>query len=33
MIGFDTSVLARYIVQDDPEQTEAAVRLLDVPRC
>ena len=33
MIGFDTSVLARYIVQDDPEQAEAAVRLLDVPRC
>ena len=29
MIGFDTNVLARYIVQDDPEQAEAAVRLVE----
>ena len=25
----DTNVLARYIVQDDPEQAEAAVRLIE----
>lgn len=29
MIGIDTNVLARYIVQDDPEQAEAAVRLIE----
>ena len=29
MIGVDTNVLARYIVQDDPEQADAAVRLIE----
>ena len=29
MIGLDTNVLARYIVQDDPEQGEAATRLIE----
>ena len=29
MIGVDTNVLARYIVQDDPEQAGAAVRLIE----
>ena len=29
MIGFDTNVLARYVIQDDPEQAEAAVRLVE----
>ncbi|MCY4467264.1 MAG: type II toxin-antitoxin system VapC family toxin [Thiotrichales bacterium] len=29
MIGIDTNVLARYIVQDDPEQSTAAVRLIE----
>ena len=29
MIGVDTNVLVRYIVQDDPEQTDAAVRLIE----
>ena len=29
MIGIDTNVLARYIVQDDPVQSEAAVRLIE----
>ena len=28
MIGIDTNVLARYIVQDGPELAEAAVRLI-----
>ena len=29
MIGLDTNVLVRYIVQDDPEQATAAVRLIE----
>ena len=29
MIGLDTNVLVRYIVQDDRRQTEAAVRLIE----
>ena len=29
MIGLDTNVLVRYIVQDDPGQGEAAARLID----
>ncbi len=29
MIGLDTNVLVRYIVQDDPEQAEAAERLIE----
>ena len=29
MIGFDTNVLVRYIVQDDPEQADAATRLVE----
>ena len=29
MIGFDTNVLVRYIVQDDPDQAEAAGRLIE----
>ena len=29
MIGLDTNVLARYIVQDDPAQAEAAARLIE----
>ena len=29
MIGLDTNVLVRYIVQDDPGQGEAAGRLID----
>ena len=29
MIGVDTNVLVRYVVQDDPEQTDAAVRLIE----
>ena len=29
MIGLDTNVLARYIVQDDPEQARAATRLIE----
>ena len=29
MIGLDTNVLARYIVQDDPEQAEAAAHLIE----
>ena len=29
VIGLDTNVLARYIVQDDPEQARAAVRLIE----
>ncbi len=32
MIGLDTNILVRYIVQDDPQQTAAAVRLLE-ERC
>ena len=32
MIGLDTNVLVRYIVQDDPEQAEAAERLIE-SRC
>lgn len=32
MIGFDTNVLVRYIVQDDPVQAEAATRLIE-SRC
>lgn len=32
MIGLDTNVLARYIVQDDPEQSAASVRLIE-SRC
>ena len=32
MIGLDTNVLARYIVQDDPEQSDAATRLIE-SRC
>jgi predicted nucleic-acid-binding protein len=29
MIGLDTSILVRYITQDHPAQTAAAVRLID----
>ena len=29
MIGLDTNVLVRYIVQDDPEQAAAAERLIE----
>ena len=29
MIGLDTSVLVRYIMRDDPVQTELATRLVD----
>lgn len=29
MIGLDTNVLVRYIVQDDPEQARAATRLVE----
>ena len=29
MIGLDTNVLVRYIVQDDSEQSEAATRLIE----
>ena len=29
MIGLDTNVLVRYIVQDDPEQADAAARLIE----
>ena len=29
MIGLDTNVLVRYIVQDDPEQARAATRLIE----
>ncbi|MAE63969.1 MAG: PIN domain-containing protein [Phycisphaeraceae bacterium] len=29
MIGIDTNVLARYIVQDDPKQSAAATRCLE----
>ena len=29
MIGLDTNVLARYIVQDDPAQSAAAARLIE----
>ena len=29
MIGLDTNVLVRYIVQDDPEQSAAAVRFIE----
>ena len=29
MIGLDTNVLVRYIVQDDPGQAEAAARLIE----
>ncbi len=29
MIGLDTNVLVRYIVQDDPEQAAAVVRLIE----
>lgn len=32
MIGLDTNVLIRYIVRDDPRQTEAASRLIET-RC
>ncbi|MCY4450624.1 MAG: type II toxin-antitoxin system VapC family toxin [Immundisolibacterales bacterium] len=32
MIGLDTNVLVRYIVQDDPEQSHAAERLIE-SRC
>lgn len=32
MIGLDTNVLVRYIVQDDPEQSHAATRLIE-SRC
>lgn len=32
MIGLDTNVLARYIVQDDPEQAERATALIET-RC
>ena len=32
MIGLDTNVLVRYIVQDDPEQSLAATRLIE-SRC
>ena len=29
MIGLDTNVLVRYIVQDDPRQADAAARLIE----
>lgn len=29
MIGLDTNVLVRYILQDDPEQAAAAERLIE----
>ncbi len=29
MIGLDTNVLVRYIVQDDPEQAQAATQLIE----
>ncbi len=29
MIGLDTNILVRYIVRDDPVQTEAATRLIE----
>ena len=29
MLGLDTNVLARYIVQDDPAQAAAAARLIE----
>lgn len=29
MIGLDTNVLVRYIVQDDPKQADAAARLIE----
>ena len=29
MIGIDTNVIVRYIVQDDPEQSKAATRLIE----
>ena len=29
MIGLDTNVLVRYVVQDDPEQADAATRLIE----
>jgi len=29
MIGLDTNVLVRYVVQDDPSQTASAVKLID----
>lgn len=29
MIGLDTNILARYIVQDDAEQSDAATRLIE----
>ena len=29
MIGLDTNVLVRYVVQDDPTQAEAATRLIE----
>ncbi len=32
MIGLDTNVLVRYIVRDDPAQTDAATRLIE-SRC
>jgi predicted nucleic-acid-binding protein len=32
MIGLDTNVLIRYIVRDDPRQTKAATRLIEM-RC
>lgn len=32
MIGLDTNVLVRYIVQDDPAQSKAATRLIE-SRC
>ena len=32
MIGLDTNVLVRFVVQDDPEQAEAAGRLIET-RC
>lgn len=29
MIGLDTNVVVRYLMQDDPEQAETATRLID----
>jgi predicted nucleic-acid-binding protein len=29
VIGIDTNVLVRYVMQDDPEQTRAATRFMD----
>ena len=29
MIGLDTNVLVRYIMQDDPKQSQKAVRLIE----